>query len=163
MEDKSICPVCGQLECYTESEGEISSYLCMGCGYTSNSKFKMDYDVKFGRLVESIELRRYEMTTPELIKASRFVDSTTALAWYPSVLNFSSKGIIFPDGTNEMDWSWRVAKVVPVPEADKLKYPIPNKEGEYYTTRLDMKNSKVFNRMDFSDACVELGILERKQ
>ena len=152
MENKIICSVCGELECYKESENSIDSYLCMNCGYTTTSLNKKD----------SIELRKWEITTPELIKNSKIIDAESDLVWYPSVLNFPSKGLIFPDGTNETNWSWRVAKVVNIPEEDKIKYPIPGKEGEFYSTRLDMANSKQFSRDQFKAACIELGILEEK-
>jgi hypothetical protein len=152
MENKIRCKVCHTMECYHETENDIDSYLCMNCGYTTTSLNKEG----------SIELRKWEMTTPELIKNSKFIDTDTDLVWYPSVLNFPSKGIIFPDGTNENNWNWRVAKVVEIPEGDRSKYPIPGKDGEYYSTRLDMKNSIEFNRNDFKNACIELGILESK-
>lgn len=147
MDDKIICAHCGELECYKESMGDVDSFLCMGCGYTSTTLNKDG----------SVELRKWEMTTPELIKKAKFVDKD-GLAWYPSVLNLPSTGLIFPDGVNENDWGWRVAKVVAIPEEDRNKYPIPGKQNEYYSTRLDMKNSKYFSRIDFKTACIELGI-----
>lgn len=150
METKIICRICAEEECYKESENGIDSYLCMNCGYTTTSLNKKD----------SIELRKWEITTPELIKNSKIIDSD--LVWYPSVLNFPSKGLVFPDGTNEENWSWRVAKVVEIPEEDRGKYPVPGKEGEFYSTRLDMANSKQFPRDQFKAACIELGILEEK-
>ena len=47
MDDKINCSVCGELDCYKESENDIDSYLCMNCGYTTTSLNKED----------SIELR----------------------------------------------------------------------------------------------------------
>lgn len=149
IENTITCPCCGAPDCYKESMDGIDSYLCMGCGYTSTSK----------NIDGSIPLRKWESTTPELIKKSKIVDSSN-IAWYPSIMNLPSIGIIFPDGTNETEWGWRVAKVVEIPEADRSKFPIPNKPGEYYATKLDMKNSKIFAKSEFKAACVELGILK---
>lgn len=152
MENKIICPWCNQLDCYVEKVLDIESYLCLSCGYTTTSK----------HIDGSIDLRKWEQTTAELIKKSKKIDTATKLVWYPSVLNFQSKGIIFPDGTNEENWQWRVAHVVEVPEAEKSKYPIPGKEGEFYSTRIDLAGSKMFTKADFKNACFELGILEKE-
>lgn len=156
MEDNKIeCPVCKQVECFKESvelqDSTIDSYLCLGCGYTTTSK----------NIDESIDVRTWEQSMPEIIKNSKVV-TADKLAWYPSVLNFPSKGIIFPDGTNEHTWVWTAAKVVPVSEADAEKYPIPNKPGHFYGTRLDMENKVTFKKNDFKSACLHIGILEEK-
>lgn len=153
MEDNKIqCEVCFETECYKETEAGIDSYLCMHCGYTTTSE----------NVDGSIHVRKIELTTPELIKQSRFVDPNN-LVWYPSVLNFPSKGLVFPDGTNETNWKWRVAKMVDIPEAEQIKYPIPGQDKEYYKTRIDMQNSIEYDRYDFASACVDLGILQKEE
>jgi len=152
MENKITCPHCLVCECYKESEGGIDSYLCLSCGYTTNSLF----------VNKSIELRKWEINTPVLIRNSKFVDPDTNLVWYPSVLNFPSKGMIFPDGTNEADWRWRVAPVAEIPEEERVKYPIPGKPGEFYKTRIDMNASSFYDRNQFKSACEDLGILEKQ-
>lgn len=149
---KELCPVCLESECYKESFENIDSYLCMNCGYTTTSK----------HVADSIEIRKWELTTAELIKDSKYVDTNTNLVWYPSVLNFPSKGLIFPDGTNVDDWKWRVALTIPIPEEDRAKYPVPGKSGEFYETRIDMQNSKLYPRTEFKHACEDLGILEKQ-
>jgi Zn ribbon nucleic-acid-binding protein len=148
---KIECPVCKQIECYVEAESGIDSYLCVGCGYTTTSK----------HVHNSIDLRQWEQVTAEIIKASKFVDTNTNLVWYPSVLNFPSKGLIFPDGTNESNWKWRMAPVVQIPEEERTKYPVPGKKDEYYSSRINMGGSKLFERNEFKTACEELGILQK--
>lgn len=147
---KIQCPVCFEIECFKETENSIDSYLCMSCGYTTTS----------ANINESIHVRKLELGTPELIKHAKFVDPETNLVWYPSVLNFPTKGLIFPDGVNETSWDWRVAKVINIPEDEQTKFPIPGKDGEFYKTKIDMQNSKLFPRDEFQSACIELGILE---
>lgn len=151
MDDKIHCSVCGELDCYKESENNIDSYLCMSCGYTTTSLNKED----------SIELRKWEQSTPQLIKKSKWVDPETNLVWYPSVLNFPSIGMIFPDGISEDNWNWRMAKAIDIPEEEKSKYPIPGKSGEFYSRRIDMKGSVIYDRKDFKTACEDLGILQK--
>lgn len=147
--EKIQCPVCFEKECYKESFKDVESYLCMGCGFTTTNK----------HIAGSIELRQWEMTTATLIKKAKFVDPETNLVWYPSVLNFPTKGIVFPDGKNEYEWGWRAASVIEVSEADREKYPIPGKKGEYYKSRVDMASSKLFQRGEFKQACESVGIL----
>ena len=71
MDNLIKCAVCGEEECYKETESNIDSYLCMSCGYTTTSL----------NINESIELRKWEQHTPELIKNSKFIDSETNLVW----------------------------------------------------------------------------------
>jgi hypothetical protein len=153
MENKIMCPHCNTLECYVEAENNIESYLCLSCGYTTNSLY----------IDGSDELLKWEASTPLLIKKSKYIDPNTNLVWYPSVLNFPSRGMIFPDGSNEESWLWRMAPVVEIPEEERSKYPIPGKPGEFYPTKIDMESSKFYERHDFKTACEDLGILETKQ
>jgi len=149
METKIFCPNCHQQECYVESENNVDSYLCVGCGYTTNSLYVEGSDI----------LNEMEDTTPILIRNSKFVDPQTKLVWYPSVLNFPSKGMIFPDGTNEENWVWRAAPTIAVSEKEKENYPVPGKPGEFYSSRLCMEESKFYERYDFKNACKYIGIL----
>lgn len=153
MDNLIKCPVCGQEDCYKESENNIDSYLCMACGYTSTSL----------NLNESIDLRKWEQSTPELIKKSKWIDPDTNLVWYPSVLNFPNIGMIFPDGTNETNWKWRLCRAIDIPVEDQNKYPIPGKEGQFYTKRIDMKGSILYEKENFKTACEDLGILQKSE
>ena len=46
-----------------------------------------------------------------------------------------------------------------ISEEEKLKYPIPNKEGEYYKHRMDMTTIKHFKERDFMEALSYIGVL----
>jgi DNA-directed RNA polymerase subunit RPC12/RpoP len=149
MENKIQCPNCSALECYEEVERGIKSYLCMKCGYTTNSLFVNGSD----------KIEKWEETTPMLIKQSKYIDPDTNLVWYPAVLNFPSIGMIFPDGASELDWMWRTARIVPIPEDEQKNHPIPGKDGEFYVSKLDMENSNFYERDQFKQACIDIGIL----
>ena len=71
--------------------------------------------------------------------------------------------MIFPDGTNEENWKWRVARAVDIPEEERSKYPIPGKKDEYYARRIDMKSSVIYARKEFKAACEDLGILQKTE
>lgn len=156
IQDKKItCPHCGSQNCFQEeysvSENTLSSYLCMGCGYTTTTM----------NTVDSEFVMEFEQSCPDLFKDIRFHDKDTNLIWYPTVLNFAEYGLIFPDGTNADDWKWRAVPVVPISEEEKDKYPIPNEPGKFYETKADMNSSKVFEQLEFSDACSFLNIIQK--
>jgi len=125
----------------------------MGCGYTSNDLFKID----------SEELAGYEVSMPELYKDIRFSDQERGIAWYPTVLNVPTIGLVFVDGTSKKDWTWKAAPAVDVSEQDKQKYPVPGKPGEFYTKRIAMDLAKSFAQTEFTDACKYIGLIKEAE
>ena len=87
-----------------------------------------------------------------------FRDETRNIHWYPSVVNMGKLGIIYPDGT-VFDWKWKFASVVKVDEEESKNYPIPGKDGEFYTERLDVENAVEFGQYEFLSACKTMGIV----
>lgn len=147
---KITCPHCGSNNCFMEIEEMATSYMCMGCGYTSTSMNRVD----------SAELKAYEEITPQLMLDLKWIDPQANLVWYPMVLHFPNTGIVFPDGTSKSDWSWRAAMAVDVAEQDKTKYPIPGQSGQFYSRKVDMESSKLFDRDSFTDACKFVGLIK---
>jgi len=148
---KIICPHCGSHNCFHEEVEEgVTSYLCMGCGYTSNYLFKTDSEV----------LEGYEQPMPQLFKDIKYVDAERGITWYPTVMNVPTLGIVFADGTDALSWKWRAAPAVDVAEGEKEKYPIPGNPGEYYTRRIDMSLAKDFEQNQFTDACKYIGLIK---
>lgn len=149
------CPHCGGPDCFEDTqridlETEVSSWMCVNCGYTSTTQ----------NLVDSELIKQYEEITPELMADLRWIDPQTNLVWYPIVLNFPSTGIIFPDGTSVNDWGWTAAPAVDIPVAEQKKYPIPNQPGQYYTRRIDMESGRFFIPSAFYDACKFIGFIQ---
>ena len=70
----------------------------------------------------------------------------------------TDKGMIFPEPQKEEEWKWTVVKSISIPEEEQEKYPVPNKPGEFYKTRMDMKSVKRFEQLEFMDAAEELGM-----
>ena len=144
------CPCCKGNACYesefTTQDGPIKTWICMTCGFTSNTT--MEEGSK--SLDKAMEL------TAELIKDLRQVHNN--LVWFPTVITMPDNGMIFPEPLkeNKKDWGWTVVKAIPIPEDEKLKYPDPTKPGEYYKNRMDMKNLKRFDKLCFMDAAEEL-------
>jgi hypothetical protein len=77
----------------------------------------------------------------------------------PTTINLPQQGMIFANGPSSNEWTWAAVKAVPVTEAEKEKYPIPNKEGEFYEWRMDMSTMKNFSERDFIEALSYIGLL----
>lgn len=151
---KIICPHCGSHNCFHEEVDEnTTSYLCMGCGYTSNNLFKVDGE----------QLAGYETTMPELYKDIKFIDQERGIVWYPTVLNVPTIGLVFVDGTTKDNWGWRAAPAVDVAEQDREKYPIPGQPGAFYTKRVDMELAKIFAQDEFAAACKYIGLIKETE
>ena len=147
METKIECPVCKSKNCFESIDKDVTSYLCLRCGYTSNSLLKQN----------SESLEKVMKTTPQLAKDLQIYDYTRELYWIPTVINMGDRGIIYPEGTTD-NWKWRYAKVIDVPKASQKAYPKPDKDDEYYTTMLDVENAEEFKSNEFLEACKAMGI-----
>ena len=155
-----ISPVCNSDACY-ESEfqtedGVIKTWLCMTSGYTSNTTMTLDSEA----LKQSLEL------TAELIKDLRLdlvpPGGGEKLAWFPTAITMPDKGMIFPEPIEDKkDWQWTVVKAIPIPEDEQHKYPDPTNPGTFYKNRMDMKNLKRYNKLEFMDAAEELGMFKK--
>ena len=147
MEKVIVCPVCGdEHSCFEDVQENFSSFMCFNCGMMSHSGYTEDK-------VETME------HTSQLIRDLAFKDHERDIYLYPSVVNMGKLGIIYPDGSPH-DWGWRMARVVQVSEEEKEKYPIPGKDGEYYTERLDVDHAMEFGKFEFLDACKAMGIVK---
>jgi hypothetical protein len=151
--DKLVdCPCCKSNACYESEfktlEGIATTWLCLTCGFTTNTSMEEESETA----KQSLEL------TADLIRDNKQIHNN--LVWLPTVITMADKGMIFPEpvkGT-EMDWQWTVVKSILVKEDEKEKYPIPNKPGEFYEKKMDMKNLKHFKKLEFMDAADELGL-----
>ena len=114
MEEKTKCPLCEDLHnnCFverTEVEGlPFESYMCFGCGMTTNSYMTIDSD----------KLEELTKNNTQLMNDLKIMDDERGLIWYPSVVNMGEKGLIYPDGV-KTDWYWHYAKVIEVPEEER--------------------------------------------
>jgi hypothetical protein len=150
VKDKLVnCPCCTSNACYesefTTQEGPINTWLCMTCGFTTNTTMTTEGDA----------LKQTEEFTADLIKALR--QDHDGLAWFPTAITMPDKGMIFPEPREE-DWKWTVVKAIPVREEEKDKYPDPNNPGGFYKNKMDMENLKRYDKLCFMDAAEELGM-----
>tara|TARA_R110000851_G_scaffold65532_3_gene148777 strand:- start:384 stop:893 length:510 start_codon:yes stop_codon:yes gene_type:complete len=149
-----VCKCCKGDACYesefTTQEGPINTWLCMTCGFTTNSTMTEDSD----GLKQTLEL------TAELIKDLR--QNHEGLAWFPTAITMPEKGMIFPEPMKDKkDWGWTVVKAILIPEEEQEKFPDPRNPGTFYKHKMDMKNLKRYDKLAFMDAAEELGMFEK--
>ena len=153
--DKLVtCKCCGSDACYestfTTEEGPINTWLCMTCGFTSNSTMTKDSE----GLKQTMEL------TADLIKNLR--QDHDGLAYFPTAITMPNKGMIFPEPIkNTDDWGWTVVKAIPIPKEEQEKYPDATNPGTFYENKMDMKNMKRYEKLEFMDAAEELGMFAK--
>ena len=146
MEKIIDCPVCYDKDrCFEDEQEQFKSYMCFNCGFMSNTNFTNE------------NLDKVESNTSKLVGELKWLDEERKIWWYPAVVNMGPKGVIYPEGNTE-SWVWRYAKVVDVSEEEQKQYPIPDKDGEFYTSKLDVENAETYGQYEFLQACKEMGI-----
>lgn len=94
MTEKLIdCPRCTSNACSEISNGTVTIWVCMGCGFTSNNTITKD------------NVEQMETTLPELYKALRYKDEDGKY-WYPNSVMLDNKSMVFAEGTSVDDWKW---------------------------------------------------------
>ena len=145
MERVIDCPICYDSDtCFEDTQEKFKSYMCFNCGFMSSSHYIEEN-------LDKVE------NTSKLVNELKFFDEEREIYWYPSVVNMGPKGIIFPEGNVE-HWVWKYAEVVEVPKEEQKNYPIPDKDGEFYTEKLDVENAQTFGQYEFLAACKLMGI-----
>ena len=147
MERVIDCPICYDTDtCFEDIQEKFKSYMCFNCGFMSSTYYTKDTVKEAEGMVKLVD----ELKT---------FDEERQIWWYPSILNMGPKGIIFPEGNIE-NWVWKYAEVIEVPKEEQKNYPIPDKEGEFYTEKLDVENAKSYGQYEFLQACKDMGIIK---
>jgi len=139
--DKLVdCKRCGGNACYEQNIDEsTTTWMCMGCGFTTSTLMSKDGEVVNNALA----------TSPELYKDLMHEDKNGRV-WLPATITLPAKGMVFIDGTSKKDWKWAAVNAIPLQEGDK-------KVAEDQTHKMDMKNVKHFKQNDFMDALEMIG------
>ena len=84
------------------------------------------------------------------------------LSWYPSVINVSELGMVFPEWNKRaQDWYWAAVKAIEIPEEERSKYPDPNNIGQFHKYKMDTKSITHYGKYDFMDALETIGIFNK--
>ena len=133
-----------------DEQSNSVSYLCMESGFTTHEK-----------LIEGSEFQtRYENHITDLMLSCKVIDDNEH-AWYPTFMQMPG-GMLYTEGNSAQAWNWKVAEIVPLVGDERLQYPIPGKENEYHTSRLDVENAKSYNKNDFKNALDDLYSIVKK-
>jgi len=87
------CPKCDGNACSEMTNGVVTIWICMGCGFTSNNT------------ITDKNVEEMESTLPELYKALRYKDADGKY-WYPNSVMLEDKSMVFAEGTSVDDWKW---------------------------------------------------------
>ena len=143
MDKLTNCKRCDGNACYEQviSE-ELTTWMCMGCGFTTSTLMNKDSKV----VTDLLE------TSPELYKdlLHEDIDGRT---WAPATISLPEKGMVFLDGNNSKNWQWAAVKSILITEEDRKLKQFPKDQ----THKMDMKSIKHFGQKDFMDACDEIG------
>lgn len=149
-----ISPVTGNKCVLAEADPDtgITSFMCMESGYVSAENM----------INESDHVMTFEqMNTTELMRDLKMVDADNRV-WYPTFIQMPF-AMLYCEGESVSAWHWSLAEIVTIEGEERLKYPVPGKDGEYFTSKLDTDNAKVFDKLDFENAFAELySIIERR-
>ena len=151
-EEQIDSPIDGTKKCFRiYSEPETNEqYLCMTTGFSSTSEHKI------GSEILNSELER----APDLVQVLQHYDEERDIVWIPTIMNVPGKGMVFPEGTLEA-WGWSFAPIVEIPEEERKNYPIPNKEGEFFDSKLDIDNAQKYKKNEFHKALIAMGVLSK--
>ena len=132
---------CVIIEADTETGDEHR--MCMESGYITRTSLK----------IGSEEVQKHELRCTELMIKLRVNDNKLGTVWYPTFMQMPG-AMLYCEGEGKVpsDYKWSVAKVVPIIGEERKKYPIPGKENEYHTTRLDVENAEKFSGYNFETA-----------
>lgn len=145
MENLVTCKKCNGNACYEQKiNDDITTWMCMGCGFTTSTLM-----VENGKV-----LRDLLETSPELYKDLLHNDGTHT--WAPATITLPGKGMVFVDGNTKDNWQWAAVKAIPLSEEDKKSGRFP-KEQE---VKMDMINGKKFKQNEFMDACEHIGFFQ---
>jgi hypothetical protein len=134
-------PITGNLCVIVEADDQTNttSYMCMESGFTTTDNMKIGSDV----------VEKYETQLSELMRVCKLEDKDRGLMWYPAFLQMQGIGMLYPVGTTREDLKWEVSKVVLITGDERKQYPVPGKENEYFTSRLDVENAERFEGNEF--------------
>lgn len=144
------CPVCKTDNILIEhfkdpnKDKDIESYMCIKCGYMSNS----DYVVGSSVMNEMLAGNKYSQILLEL----HIYDEDSGLYWFPIVL-LKNDGAVFPEGNHET-FKWAYIPIIDISDEEKDEY------GEEYTRRFAVELKETFEKYDFLNACKKLGVID---
>jgi len=147
MQDQLVeCKRCRGNACYEQHIDEnTTTWLCMGCGFTTSTMM-----LEGSKLVQDLLA-----TSPELYKDLLFEDSDKRM-WAPATITLPGKGMVFIDGNNKDNWRWKAVKATEITEEDRKIKEYPADQ----THKMDMAGAQEFGQREFMDALEIIGFYD---
>ena len=147
MKDQLVeCNRCGGNACYEQHIDEnTTTWLCMGCGFTTSTVMN-----EGGKVVADLV-----ETSPELYKDLLFTDNDKRV-WAPATITLPGKGMVFLDGTSEKEWKWAAVKAIKITDEERKVKNFPADQ----TFKMDMAGIKHYGQREFMDALELIGFYE---
>ena len=143
MTEKLVnCKRCGSNACSEMSDDKITIWVCMGCGFTTNTFMTPENAIKAEEVI------------PNLYKDLKFIDEK-GLAWYPNSVTLEEFQIELFAGEIKDDWKWAAVKSIEITDEEKEKFPNS-------THRADMSTIQYFEEKDFIEALDYVGYFNKK-
>ena len=138
-----ISPFTGNKSVLIESDAStnIESRICMDTGYTTRDVWQ----------IGSKNIKLYEKGITQLMIDTKFEDHLTGFVWYLTSM-ITPQVMLYPKGTHKDNWNWEVTPVIPIVGEERKKFPVPDKEDEYFTTRLAPELAQSFQQLEFKQA-----------
>ena len=127
---------------FKDEETGLTLYINKQWGFYTDEKLVLDSE-----MVETQVKPHFSQLSQQLMVR----DEERGLLWVPVIVN-SEFAILFPDGTSNTDWKWCIGKYIDLTPEEQKKYPIPEKEGEFYGRVLDVENIISFEPNDYESA-----------
>jgi len=117
--------------------------MCMESGYITRTSLVFNSDA----------CKQFEQGCSELMVKLKLIDNVLNTVWYPTFMQMPGV-MMYAEGKGgaPTDYNWSISKVIPIEGDERLKYPIPGRDDEYYTTKLDVDNAIKFEGYDFQNA-----------
>ena len=144
LEYDEISPITNNLCVLVEaSDTGLNSYICMESGFGTNDLLRIGSD----------DVNIYEERISQLMRDVKYIDETRGLIWYPSYIHVGSY-VLYCIGSTIKDLAWEVAPIVSLSEEESKQYPVPGRENEYFTSRIDIGAAQFY--IDFNTALTSL-------
>tara|TARA_Y100000004_G_C8894614_1_gene403568 strand:+ start:327 stop:788 length:462 start_codon:yes stop_codon:yes gene_type:complete len=146
-ENLEISPISGKESVIVEVVDGKTSKVCMDTGYMTNDDFSFD---------NTELLEKYEDSMPQIIVDNKYKDDDLKQFWYLTSIQFRT-GMIYPMPNNQESYDWAFSPIVEIDLSQRMQYPKPGKQGEYYETKLDTDATERYSKDDFRSVCKRAG------
>ena len=125
----SNCFLCGEKSLHVAGTEEAQVMQCINCGYTTSTKFKgiKADNEEFQKLGEDMK---------------NWAVEKNGKIWIPSIITLPI-GMLYPVNIKK-EMKWAFAPMVEIPEKERENYP--NEKGGFYDKKIDVNNSKLYEK-----------------